>query len=176
VSGPRLESPRLDLIASTAALSHAELHDRAAFADLLSADVPGDWPPEFNSLETIRFNAQKLAEAPQEAGWWCWYAVDRQAPDGTRRLIGNGGFKGPPAGDRSVEVGYSFIVAAHGQGFATEFARALTAWAFSQSPVRRVIAETLPRLTASIRVLERCGFRFTGNGSEPGVIRYERRA
>ena len=35
------------------------------------------------------------------------------------------------------------------------------------------MAETLPELTASIRVLEKNGFRFAGPGSEDGVIRYE---
>jgi RimJ/RimL family protein N-acetyltransferase len=41
--------------------------------------------------------------------------------------------------------------------------------------VRRVIAETLPELAGSIGVLRRCGFRLLGEGSEPGVIRFELR-
>ena len=36
-----------------------------------------------------------------------------------------------------------------------------------------MIAETLPGLMPSIGVLRKCGFRFIGDGSEPGVIRYE---
>ena len=39
--------------------------------------------------------------------------------------------------------------------------------------VQRVIAETLPELTPSIGVLGKCGFRFIGDGAEPGVIRFE---
>ena len=39
--------------------------------------------------------------------------------------------------------------------------------------MNRVTAETYPELSGSIGVLRRCGFRFTGDGSEPGVIRYE---
>jgi RimJ/RimL family protein N-acetyltransferase len=39
--------------------------------------------------------------------------------------------------------------------------------------VTRVTAETYPELVGSIGVLRRCGFRFIGEGSEPGVIRYE---
>ena len=35
------------------------------------------------------------------------------------------------------------------------------------------LAETLPELTPSIGVLEKCGFRLIGDGSEPGVIRFE---
>jgi len=37
-----------------------------------------------------------------------------------------------------------------------------------------VIAETLPELTPSIGVLRKCGFELIGEGSEPGVIRFER--
>lgn len=33
-------------------------------------------------------------------------------------------------------------------------------------------AETLPALAPSIGVLEKLGFVFAGEGSEPGVIRY----
>ena len=45
--------------------------------------------------------------------------------------------------------------------------------AFSHVNVRRVISETLPELVASIGVMEKCGFKFIGDGSEEGVIRYE---
>jgi len=175
VTAPRIAAPRLDLIAGTAALSQAELSDRAAFARMLSAEVPAEWPPEFYDTEAIRFTAERLAHAPHDAGWWCWYAVERPVAEGKRHLVGVGGFKGPPGGDRLVEIGYSFVAAARGRGLATEFVRALAAWALAQPAVDRVIAETLPELAPSIRVLERCGFRFAGNGAEPGVIRYELR-
>jgi RimJ/RimL family protein N-acetyltransferase len=45
--------------------------------------------------------------------------------------------------------------------------------AFGLPEVTRVIAETLPDLTPSIGVLKKCGFRLVGEGSEPGVIRFE---
>ena len=45
--------------------------------------------------------------------------------------------------------------------------------AFAVQAVRRAIAETLPELTPSIGVLTKCGFRLIGEGSEPGVIRFE---
>jgi RimJ/RimL family protein N-acetyltransferase len=50
--------------------------------------------------------------------------------------------------------------------------RAFIARAFADTRVRRVIAETLPHLEPSIGVLTKCGFAFSGDGSEPGVIRY----
>jgi len=60
-----------------------------------------------------------------------------------------------------------------GQGFATEATRGMVLWAFKHRGVRRIIAETLPGSTPSIRVLEKNRFRYIGPGSEPGVIHYE---
>jgi RimJ/RimL family protein N-acetyltransferase len=48
--------------------------------------------------------------------------------------------------------------------------------AFMAPGVTCVIAETLPGLVPSIGVLEKLGFSLIGDGSEPGVIRYEKRA
>jgi RimJ/RimL family protein N-acetyltransferase len=39
--------------------------------------------------------------------------------------------------------------------------------------VKRAIAETLPELKASQRLLEKCNFVYIGEGSEPGIIRFE---
>jgi [ribosomal protein S5]-alanine N-acetyltransferase len=39
--------------------------------------------------------------------------------------------------------------------------------------VTRVTAHTLPELRASIRVLEKCGFAFVGDGVEAGTIQFE---
>ena len=55
-----------------------------------------------------------------------------------------------------------------------EAVRALVEWAFSHAEVKRVTAQTLPELRPSIRVLEKCGFRFTGPGMEEGAIGFER--
>ena len=57
-------------------------------------------------------------------------------------------------------------------GYATEATRGLVAWAFDHQEVNRVLAETFPTLTGSIRVMENNGILFIGDGSEEGVIRY----
>ena len=93
-------------------------------------------------------------------------------------LIGTVGYKGPPA-DGTVEVGYGIVREHQRRGYATEATEALIARAFEFSEVTRVIAETLPELTASIGVLEKCGFHRVEESpelesSEPGVIRFAR--
>jgi [ribosomal protein S5]-alanine N-acetyltransferase len=54
--------------------------------------------------------------------------------------------------------------------------RSLMSCPFGHSEVYKVVAETLPELTASIRVMGKCGMRFIGNGKpEQGqqTVRYE---
>jgi RimJ/RimL family protein N-acetyltransferase len=72
-----------------------------------------------------------------------------------------------------VEIGYGIVSDRRRRGFATETTRGLLANAFAVPTVTRAIAETLPELTSSIGVLEKCGFHLLGEGSEPGVIRFE---
>jgi RimJ/RimL family protein N-acetyltransferase len=88
-------------------------------------------------------------------------------------LIGSAGYKGPPGKDGTVEVGYGIVSDHQRRGYASEAVRGLVKRAFELPGVRRVIAETYPELVPSIGVLRRCGFELTGDGSEPGVIRFE---
>ena len=60
-----------------------------------------------------------------------------------------------------------------GAAGSSEAVRGLLGRAFADPVVRTVIAETLPELTPSIGVLAKCGFHLIGEGSEPGVIRFE---
>ena len=59
---------------------------------------------------------------------------------------------------KTVEVGFSFDPRQQGNGYATEAARALVDWAFSQG-LHRVIGRLEARNTASARVLEKLGMR-----------------
>ena len=61
-----------------------------------------------------------------------------------------------------------------GRGYATEWLNVLIDWVFKYTIVTCVAAETFPALHRSIRVMEKCGLMFVGNGSEQGTILYER--
>jgi RimJ/RimL family protein N-acetyltransferase len=58
-------------------------------------------------------------------------------------------------------------------GYGTEAIKALVSWAFTHPEVQEVIAETLPELKASQRILEKSHFTYVGQGSEEGIIRYQ---
>jgi RimJ/RimL family protein N-acetyltransferase len=90
--------------------------------------------------------------------------------------VGQCSFKGPPDTDGVVEIAYAVASDQESNGYATEAARALVAYAFSIDQVTRVRAHTLPASNASKRVLAKCGFQYVGDINDPEdglVCRFE---
>jgi RimJ/RimL family protein N-acetyltransferase len=172
---PLLQTPRLDLIAASAELAAADLAGIDPLVRLLGARHPPSWPPPLVD-DARQFFATRLGAHPHEKGWWLWYWMDRTALDGSRDLVGMGGFKGRPTDDGTVEIGYSVIPERQRRGYATEAVAALIRHALDQPGVRRIVAETFAELTPSIRVLERSGFlEIDEPPNEPGAMRFELR-
>ena len=168
----RLLTPHLELVAATVELAQAEINDLASFVQLLDTPGPNNWPPPLNDEHSQQYFLASLQKAEaSDAGWNLWFCIRREP----RELIGNAGFKGGPK-DGLVEIGYSMLEMHQRHGYATEAVRGLLSWAFQNPEVQRVVADTLPGLTPSIRVLEKSGFAFVGDGPvEDGMrtIRYE---
>src|SRR5881397_1101624 len=165
-------SERLEMIAATPEMIRAEIHDRVGFTRLVKAQVPPGWPPPLNDERSQQWTLQFLISNPDAVGFGYWYIALLDPRAGGTSLVGIAGFKGKPTPDGTVEVGYSVMEDRQRNGYGTEAAAALIAWAFEHSEVRRVVAETYPHLRPSIRVMERNGMSFLGSGSEEGVIRY----
>jgi RimJ/RimL family protein N-acetyltransferase len=168
----RLFTNRLELVAATLELARAESSDLSAFANLLNVRRPGKWPPPLNDEHSQQAFLASLQKAESDDhGWNLWFCILREP----RMLVGNAGFKGRPQAGL-VEIGYSMLETHQRNGYCTEAVRGLLDWAFQNRAVRTVIAHTLPGLTPSIRVMEKCGFVFAGNGPmEDGMptIRYQ---
>jgi RimJ/RimL family protein N-acetyltransferase len=96
-----------------------------------------------------------MIEQHPEAGTWDGLILHKA----DHVLIGDMGFKGGPDERGMVEIGYSIIPEYQGRGYATEMARALIAWAFSQPDITVVTAECFDDNIGSIRVLEKVGMR-----------------
>jgi RimJ/RimL family protein N-acetyltransferase len=172
MDGLRLTTTRLELVAGTVALAQAEMDDMPALARLLDVPPPTHWPPPLNDEHSQKYFLDALLNAaPNHAGWHLWYCLRREP----RALLGCAGFKGIPA-NGLVEIGYSKLEEHQRKGYCTEAVRALIGWAFQHPDVNTVIAHTLVGLVPSIRVMEKCGLVFAGNGPvEDGMqtIRYE---
>ncbi len=60
-----------------------------------------------------------------------------------------------------VEIGFRLMRAHRGCGFATEAATAAVAYGLNDLALRSIIGLVLPENTASVRVLQKCGLRFS---------------
>ena len=89
-----------------------------------------------------------------------------------------------PPGDTTVaSLGYRLRASVWGRGYATEGARALVRRAFTELGARRIVATTMAVNTASRRVLEKTGLKYTRTvyldwpaplpGNEHGDVEYE---
>ncbi len=135
---------------------------------MLGCEIPEGWPPE-TWKDAVEEFAVRLEMHPDLAGWLNWYWV---LTDGDKRvLIGSGGFTGAPFNGQ-VMIGYSILDQYQRQGYGSEAVNALVNWAFAHPSVLRIVAETFPDNTASISLLEKCGFEYSGKGFEKGTIRY----
>jgi RimJ/RimL family protein N-acetyltransferase len=167
---PRLFTGRLELIAATPALARAAATSSTALGELLQAEIPRGWPPATLRAQQAGWAAQLEAD-PHLAGWSAWYIVQVSEPV----LVGSIGFAGRPDGEGAVECGYAMVSRFQRRGYATEAMGGLIDWAFGHPEVRRIGAQTLPTLTASIRVLTKNGLSHVGAGDEPGSLRFELR-
>jgi [ribosomal protein S5]-alanine N-acetyltransferase len=147
-----------------AAFMEALLDGRRADAELLlGIAVPEGWP-EAHDARFLRLRAGQLRDDPARAEWPVFAVV---LPRRNRPMIGHAGFHGPPGVNAprkagAVEIGYTIFETHRGNGYATEAARALIAWARSRHDIGDVIASVAPDNAPSLALLHRLGFRQTG--------------
>ncbi len=162
-----LRDARSGISLIAAEFSHLDAEDNSAEAlcGLLNVSTPFSWPPEYNGPDTRAWLRNLMTADAGSAGWLGYYVI--AMVDGQPMLAGTAGFKGRPDDNGEVEIGYSIIPEMHRKGVATEAIKLLIGRAFADPDVRRIKAETLPRLIPSIGVLEKCGFKQTSEGLDP---------
>jgi len=148
MSETTIETKRLKLVLETPESARARIDSMAPSE---RAELSADW--------LARVRAATSADP-----WTHGFEMVHRASE---IVIGSCGFKGPPTPDGVVEIAYGVSTEHQGNGYATEAARALVSYAFSNSKVRVVWAHTLPESNASTRVLTKCGFRQVGEVMDP---------
>ena len=167
---PELKTSRLRLVAMTPAMLEADAARDGSLSQLLGAQLPGEWPPADWETHVIEMIFVQSAEMPSSLGWHRYALLCEGRAK--RTLIGCvGGF---PKADGVVEIGYSTLPAFQRKGFGSEAALALVEWLLRQDGVRAVTAQTFSSMPESIKVMERCGMAFVGDGDDPGTVRYRR--
>jgi ribosomal-protein-alanine N-acetyltransferase len=166
-------TPRLTLIAITPEMLLSEKNGDGRLGELIQCEVPANWPPEHWEPHVFDFILAQFAEHPEQVGWHCYVCF--VPADGRRGLIGALGAFSKTTARLECEIGYSILPPHEGQGFATEGTKALIEYLRGSAGIESVIAHTFPSLPGSIRVMEKCGLVFDGEGEEAGTIRYRLR-
>ena len=148
------------LIPATVRLLDAALAGGDALAEALGHGVEPGWATFVDALRPTR---DAVAASPGREAWGPRLFLHGDP----RRLVGWGGFKGPPR-DGVVEIGYEIAESLRGRGLASAAAAAMLAEAFADEVVTAVIARTLPEPNASNHVLAKLGFRHEGEVEEDG--------
>ncbi len=166
---PPLETTRLRLVPMTAALLGTEANDAWHLCEALKAGLVEDWPPEHWEAPVRAHIVAQLTAHPETVGWHRYMLLLGGAKP---LLVGCLGAFPCAAGD--VELGYSVVNSYQRRGLATEAARGLIGWLLEQQAVHSVSAQAYENSPGSIKVMERCGLRFVGQGDEAGTVRYRR--
>jgi ribosomal-protein-alanine N-acetyltransferase len=153
---PEIRSQRLRLVSLSPTAIRALLEGRHHDAEReTGVRFPPEWPGEDRRVLEIRLEQMTKDQALQE-----WLLRIAALPDGT--MVGHAGFHGPPRERGEVEMGYTVLPAFRSQGYATEAARALMAWAQAALGVTAFVASVSPGNAASLRLVQRLGFRQAG--------------
>ncbi len=172
-SCPDLRVGALRMVAITPEMLRAELdEDMVLLGELLNAKMTSEWPPAEWEPHVFRFILKQYDEFPETVGWHR-YVVLTDALGMNRTLVGAvGGF---PKAHGDAEIGYSTLPRFQRRGYATACAKTLVEWLLQREGIVSVSANTFPTLPESIKVMERCGMTYVGEGEEAGTVRYQRR-
>ena len=160
-----LETQRLMLVATPLPVLKAGLEQDAFTAKLPLANgpktvtFPAAWPGD---ALVIFPRLIKSLETNPDNELWDGTLVERA----TLTAVGQLGCKGKPDENGSVEIGYGLIPEVWGRGYTTEIIGALVFWLLKQPDVRTVTAECLETNHASVRVLQKTGFKRVGQKSD----------
>lgn len=153
----RIETERLEIVAKT--ISEMEQYCEA------------EKDPEMKKAYGEMLQGMK--DLPED---WLWFSDWSIYLKGTDTIIGGMAYKGPANLEGEVEIGYGLDDDYQGKGYAYEALTKMVEWAFKDSKVEAVMAETLADNKASQKLLKKVGFRDVGIiGSEGPRFRMDMR-
>jgi len=148
-----IETSRLSIVVATEPILEAALRGDKSLSAALGAKVDHGWTEFGDSI--FRFSLEMIKKNPSDLIWWSYLPVLKEE----NVLIGSCGYKGPPDKEGIVEIGYEIAEAYRNRGLATELAKGLTDFAFTQAEVKAVKAHTLAAVNPSGSVLKKCGMK-----------------
>jgi ribosomal-protein-alanine N-acetyltransferase len=151
---------RLELhLLTRAELDAVAAGDATGLGARIGAAVPAEWVQEVRDLAAYR--AQQLRERPDDEPWLL-RAIVLSRPADERRVIGYLNFHAGPDESGMVEIGYTLLPNARGQGHAIEAVRGAFEWATREFGIRHFRASVAPGNERSENLIRKLGFLQTG--------------
>lgn len=152
ITSERLTLPLLSLDQ----LDRVAAGEVASLGTELDATFSDEWLEMARWLAGMR--ARQLRTRPADAPWLLRPILRTD----TRQAIGYLNFHSGPDETGMVEVGYTLLPAARGQGYALEAVRAAFDWATRVHGIRRFRASVAPDNERSLNLIAKLGFVKTG--------------
>lgn len=156
IRSERLELPLLSL----EQLDRLAAGDAAGVGAELGTILSADWLAGVRWLAAMR--AQQLRLHPTD-GPWLLRPILLRHDDGSSSAVGYLNFHAGPDERGMVEVGYTLLPEARGQGYAIEAVRAAFEWATRVHGIRHFRAAVAPDNERSLNLIAKIGFRQTGD-------------
>ena len=112
-----------------------------------------NWP-DSETLDTLPRIIANLSKVSSPTGFESWMVIKKE----TEEIIGDIGFKGFDHLNNSCDIGYGFIEADRGRGYAEEAAKCLINWVLTVDPFINITAATLKENSSSIKLLQKLNF------------------
>ncbi len=155
-----LSGPRLDLVLVTV--------EQLLSRDGTAAPIPLGFADPDNVLDPdhspLSFRIPQVAKDPSVNPWLLRLAVLRSDEP---LIVGLGNFHDRPDENGMVEIGYSVLPRHRRNGYATEIAMTMWAFAAAHPDVRVLRATVSPENAASLRIIEGAGFVEVGEQDDP---------
>lgn len=153
--------PRIKLLACNIDMLNAAIRGDEFLEKTLGSGVAQGW----NSFgpEALEFARDQLKNDSGSQDWWAHFVLHIR----DNKIIGNGGYKGPPDPGGNVEIGYEIAPNYRNQGYAKEMVSQLIAKAHQDARVTKILAHTLSEKNASTRVLRDNSFEPTMQINDP---------
>jgi ribosomal-protein-alanine N-acetyltransferase len=120
--------------------------------------------------DAIQF-INRIIAAQEKAESVMWIATLKDDP----KLIGSLLFWHIDEEMSEIEIGYEFLPAYHGQGYAWEGVSAVIDFGFKEFGIKKIVAILEPGNEKSVKLLDKCHFQKIGL-TEEGILHYELQA
>lgn len=149
----KITTERLYLLPFTIQIAKEVMIGQFTALSKLGISLGKGWPDE-ELMECLPRIIKNLELVEEPSGFESWMIIDKER----KILIGDAGFKGRPATEGIVDLGYAIIAAERQKGYAAEAAEGLIKWAFKHPEVKMITAKCQHVNEASTKTLVNLGF------------------